>query len=179
MASTLLANRYAQAVFSLAAEHDMQSRITEELTGLNRLLEENRELRECLLNPFITGERKMAIITDLFATAFSPLTLDFLRLLVEKRREMILADITRRMNELLRKSLGILPVQLTSARPLTPDQEATVRRRLSEIFSRQVELETAVDASLLGGMVVQAESRLFDGSCRGQLAKIRYELSNN
>lgn len=176
MASNMLVNRYAQAVLSLAEEHDLQDRLTAELNSLDHLLEESRELRECLLNHFIAGERKMAIIEDLFARRFSPLTRDFLRLLIEKQREALLADITRRMNELLRERRGILPVHLTSARTLTPEQESRIRRRLSRFFNLQVELETAVDASLLGGIMIQAQSRLIDGSCRGQLNKIQYEL---
>lgn len=179
MASNLLVNRYAQAVFALAKEQDLQGQLTEELNGLDRLLEKNRELREGLMNPFIPAERKLAIITELFNRALSSLTLDFLRLLIEKRRETLLAELTRRMNALLQESLGILPVHVTSARELTPAQAAGIRQRLSQFFSRQVELETAEDASLLGGIVIQAESRQIDGSCRGQLEELRYELSKN
>jgi len=176
MASNMLVNRYAQAVFSLAEEHGLRDQLAAELNSLDHLLEKSRELRECLLNPFISGERKMAVIEELFARTFSPLTRDFLRLLIEKHREALLADITRRMNELLRESQGILSVHLTSARTLTPEQESTIRQRLARVFNLQVELETAVDASLLGGIMIQAQSRLIDGSCRGQLKKIRYEL---
>jgi len=179
MASNQLVNRYAQAVFSLAQEQGLQGQLTDELNGLDRLLEQNRELRECLQNPFIRGERKLAVIADLFTEVLSPLTRDFLRLLIEKRRGTLLADMTRRINALLRKSLGILPVHLTSAQALAPDQADMLRQRLARIFNRQVELDTAVDASLLGGIMIQAESRLIDGSCRGQLDNIRYELSLN
>lgn len=179
MPSSQLVNRYAQAVFSLAVEQGLEGRVTEELDGLSRLLRDNRELRECLLNPFIRADRKQAVITDLFAALFHPLTLNFLRLAIEKRRERILPQVAERMNELLRNSRGILPVRLTSARPLTPAQEAALRDRLSRIFSREVEMKTAVDAALLGGIVIQAESRQMDGSCRGQLEKLRYELSKN
>ncbi|MBU4200953.1 MAG: ATP synthase F1 subunit delta [Verrucomicrobia bacterium] len=179
MASNQLVHRYAQAVFSLAQEHGLQDRLAEELNSLDRLLEQNRELRECLQNPFIPGERKLAVIADLFTQALSPLTRDFLRLLIEKRRVTLLADMTRRINALLRESLGILPVHLTSAQALNQEQEAAIRQRLARLFNRKVEMNTTVDASLLGGIMIQTESRLIDGSCRGQLDNIRYELSLN
>lgn len=179
MASNQLVNRYAQAGFALAQAQGLQDQLTEELNSLDRLLEQNRELRECLQNPFIPGERKLAIIADLFDQVFSQLARDFLRLLIEKRRGTLLADVTRQINALLRESLGILPVRLTSAQALHPEQAAAIRQRLARIFNHQVELEMQVDAALLGGIMIQTESRLIDGSCRGQLDNIRYELSLN
>jgi len=179
MPSSPLVNRYARALFSLAEEQALPDRVVDELNALERLLRDNRELRECLLNPFIPGERKQAVVAELFDAVFIPLTRNFLQLLIEKRREPILAEITRRINDLLRQSRGILPVRLTSAQTLTPGQITTIRDRLSRIFKRQVELETAQDAGLLGGIVIQAEYRLIDGSARGQLDNIQYELSRN
>ncbi len=177
--SSPLVNRYAQAVFSLAMEQGLQGQVVDELNAFERLLQDNRGLRECLLNPFIPGERKQAVVAELFDAVFLPLTRNFLRLLITKRREPIMAGITRRVNDLLRQSRGILAVRLASAQKLTAEQAATIRDRLSLIFKRQVELETAQDAELLGGIVIQAGYRLIDGSIRGQLDNIQYELSRN
>lgn len=177
MAASLLVNRYAAAVFALAQEQNLQDRLAHELNSLSRLLEQNRELRACLLHPFIPGERKLAVIAELFAGVLAPLTRDFLALLIKKRRAALLADVTRQINALLRESRGILPVRLTSAQALGSGQTAAIRQRLGRIFKRQVELELAVDASLLGGIMIQAESRLIDGSCRGQLENMRYALA--
>jgi F-type H+-transporting ATPase subunit delta len=113
----------------------------------------------------------------LCAAIWHPLTINFLRLLIEKRRLPILAEIARRVNELLRESRGILAVKLTLALAPAPAQLAALRERLARIFERQVELETAVDPELLGGIVIQAADRLVDGSCRGQLDRIRTELA--
>ncbi len=179
MPSSPLVNRYAQAVFSLATEQGMQEQVADELNALERLLQDNRALRECLLNPFIPGERKQAVVAELFDAVFLPLTRNFLGLLIAKHREPILVEITRQVNDLLRQSQGILPMQLTSAQALTAGQTTTIRDRLSRIFNRRVELETAQDAGLLGGIVIQAEYHLIDGSARGQLDKIQYELSRN
>ncbi len=179
MASSPLVNRYAQAVFDLAAEQTAQDRVVEELGALERLWRESRELRACLRDPFLPGARKQAVVGALFGQRLHPLTLDFLRLLIEKKRAPLLAEIARRTGELLRQRRGILPVRLTSARRLTPEQTAAIRARLARIFRRQVELETAVEAGLLGGIMIEAEYRLIDGSCRGQLDKIQSALALN
>jgi F-type H+-transporting ATPase subunit delta len=179
MSPSPLVNRYAQAVFSMATEHGTQGRVVADLNAFESVLQESRELRECLLNPFIPGERKQAVIAALFVATFQPLTLNFLRMLIDKKRMPVLAEVTRRTSELLRQSQGILPVRLTSARMLTPGQTAAIRERLGRIFRRQVELDTTVNAELLGGIVIEADYRQIDGSCRGQLIAIQHALSNN
>lgn len=179
MPASPLANRYAQAIYALAAEANAQERVADELAAVERLLRERRDLRDCILDPFLRAERKQAVVSELFGPVLLPLTLNFLRLLIDKRRAPILPEVARRVNELLRRSRGILAVRVTGAAPLTPVQTAVIRGRLSRIFKRQVEMETAEDPGLLGGIVIRAEFRLIDGSCRGQLENIRHELSRN
>ncbi|NLB60332.1 MAG: ATP synthase F1 subunit delta [Lentisphaerae bacterium] len=179
MATNILAQRYAKAVFSMAAKHDQQQGIIAELNGFRRLLQQNPSLRAGLLYPFIPRARKIAVLDELGARGLSPLARDFLILLIAKRREHLLAEIIRLLNELLLSSQGLLAIRLNSARALTSQQQNTITRHLAQHFGQQVILQTGVDATLLGGITIQVGQRLIDGSCRGQLEKVRYELSRN
>ncbi len=175
----LLSRQYAQAAFALAQEQGLQDKFLAELKYFQGLLSDHPELRLGLLHPLISASRKTAIIEDLFGRAGSRLTLDFLRLIIVKRRENILDDIIEQLNELLRQSQGVRQVRLVSARELSPAQVQAIRRRLMRIYGCSVELSSSVDNALLGGLTIQTQFSLLDGSCRGQLEKIRDELSKN
>ncbi len=179
LAASPLANRYAQALFALAAEQGVQDQVAGELAAFQHLLREHRPLRDCLFHPCIPSERKQAVTTELLGAKLLPLTLGFLRLLIGKRRLAILAAAAARLDELIRRSRGILPMRLASALTLTPARTEAIRERLSAIFKRRVELALETDAGLLGGITLRAESRLIDGSARGRLEAIRRELTSN
>jgi F-type H+-transporting ATPase subunit delta len=71
---------------------------------------------------------------------------------------------------------GIVRGTVTSAAPLAPEKVSALERSLSDATGKQVQFDLQVDPSLIGGVVAQIGSTVFDGSIRTQLQKIRQQL---
>jgi len=105
-----------------------------------------------------------------------PLTVTFLQVLVETGRLAGLEAILRAFELLADERLGREKAVVTSAAPLPADAQEGLRRRLSDLTGKDVYLELRQDPALLGGVVTQMGSRVYDGSLKMQLARLRDEM---
>jgi F-type H+-transporting ATPase subunit delta len=176
MASLRIARRYATALLELAAEAGVHERIYEELQGVAAVLRASGELRAVLRNPVIRTERKRAILEELFAGRVSELLLQFLRLLVEKRREPLLPDIIVAYEELFFEHTNRLAVIARSAIPLDEELQERVTQILSERTGKQVLLRPEVRPELLGGLQIQIGDTVYDGTLQHALQRLRQQL---
>ncbi len=174
MISSDIAKRYARAFFTIAAEEKRYEEFSHELGRFSAVLKENGNLRDFLANPMFDRTDKKAVLEQILArVAVSPLTANFLKLLVDKRRIGILPDIEGSYRELMDEALNRVRVTVTTPFPLTAELAARLRARLEELTGREVEMNVREDAALLGGIVVRVGDTLYDGSIRTQLNNIR------
>ena len=103
---------------------------------------------------------------------------DLLLLLAERDRLRHLAAIREVFDALVDKRLGRTRARVTSATPLAPALVAQLTRVFGEITGKQVIAETTVDPQLLAGAVVEVDGRVYDGSLRTQLAKLRQQMAS-
>jgi len=176
MASLRIARRYATALLELAAEAGVHEPIYEELQHVAAVLRASGELRAVLRNPVIRTERKRAILEELFAGRVSELLLQFLRLLVEKRREPLLPDIITAYEELFFEHTNRLAVIARSAIPLDEELQERIIQILSERTGKQVLLRPEVRPELLGGLQIQIGDTVYDGTLQHALQRLRHEL---
>jgi F-type H+-transporting ATPase subunit delta len=101
----------------------------------------------------------------------------FLALLVENRRAVLLPDIAALFEELKRESERVLKVTVRSAVPVADGQTDAIKLALKKRFGRDIELEQRVDPSLIGGAVIDAGDLVIDGSVRGRLARLESALT--
>ena len=102
----------------------------------------------------------------------------FLAELAEKRRMTLLPEVGSLYETYKRESESQLLVKVTSAMALDATQIEQLKASLKRRFKREIELETQVDASLLGGVVIDAGSEVIDGSARGRLERLATALTN-
>jgi F-type H+-transporting ATPase subunit delta len=102
----------------------------------------------------------------------------FLALLADNRRLSLLPEIAGLYDELRLEAERIVRARVTSATPLPESELATIREALRKRFGREVEVEAAVDASLIGGAVIDAGDVVIDGSLRGKLDRLQSALAN-
>jgi F-type H+-transporting ATPase subunit delta len=172
--SSDIAKRYARAFFAIAAEEKRYEAFSAELGRFSTVLKENRNLSEFLANPVFNQPDKKAVLEKILERIdVSPLTANFLKLLVDKRRIGILPDIEGSYRELMDNALRRVRVTVTTAFPLTDAVAARLRARLEELTGREVEMNVREDRTLLGGIVVRVGDTLYDGSIRTQLNNIR------
>ena len=177
---TGLAGRYAPAVFELALEERALDTLAADLAQLQTLLLESADLARLVRSPVITrDEQARAMKAVLESAKASELTRHLVLLLAEKRRMFALSDIIRAFESLLAKHRGEIAATVISARALSADETAELKRTLKDKLGREPMLRTQVDAKLLGGLVVKVGSRMIDSSLRSKLDSLRAAMKGN
>ena len=172
-----LAGRYALAIFELAQEERAVETVAADFAALKQLMEKSPELTRLIRAPVFSREEQAAGMNGvLHRMEAAPLTRRFILLLASKRRLFALADIVRAFGSLVAKQKGEMSAQVTSARPLSADETSELKSILRSKLSKDVILETRLDPSLLGGLIVKVGSRMIDSSLRTKLNGMRMAM---
>ncbi len=167
--------RYAQALYEAARARDRVEEVRAALAEIVQAQEEVPELKAVLLNPELDSASKAELIDSLMAGE-QPLFRNFVRLLAEKDRLSTLAGVRGEFEALVAMGERRLQVTLTTARELSSEEERSLVERIEAGVGRAIEARHKVDPDLLGGLLVEAGSRRFDGSVRGRIERLRKEL---
>ncbi|MEG4441611.1 ATP synthase F1 subunit delta [Microcoleus sp. F10-C6] len=177
--STEVLQPYASALMSLAKSNNLSEQFGEDIRSLLNLLENSEELRLFLGSPLVKPQDKKAVIDRIAGSEMNPLMQNFLRLLVDKGRILFLEGIGKKYLTELRELNQTVLAEVTSAVPLSDAQQQTVREKVQAMTSaRQVEIETKIDADLIGGVVIKVGSQVIDASLRGQLRRLGIRLNS-
>jgi F-type H+-transporting ATPase subunit delta len=172
-----IARKYAQALIELALEDKQQERCRREIESFGVLIRENEQLWGLFTGPAGDTElRRSALDAVLSKTDYLGLVANFIRLLMDKERLVLIGDIARAYGRLLDEHEGKMKARVVSAAALADSEIAEIRKRLSAALKRDIILETSVDPSLIGGAVAYVGGLVFDGSIRTQLSTIRDNL---
>jgi F-type H+-transporting ATPase subunit delta len=171
-----VARRYAAALFAQAKKTDALQRIEADLALVAEAMTRTPMLRSMLAQPQVTEARKKQSLRNAFGDQISPATLAFLNLLVDKRRADLLVTAQAEFTRMSRDYRNVARATATSAVPLTPEQTAALEASLEARTGKDIELETAVDPSLIGGVLVRIGDTVLDGSVRGSLDRLREQL---
>ena len=171
-----LAKRYGQALWALAVAQSIQRQVTDELKALAVLVGRDRLLHDCLADPTVPLGAKQSILGEIMMPEFHPLTRRFVGLLVKKRRVALLASILQFLEANLDNQDGRCQVSVASALPVTDADRADLLRRLTHWLNKKVDLKITVVPELIAGITIRVGDCLIDGSCRGQLVRMRQVL---
>jgi F-type H+-transporting ATPase subunit delta len=173
-----IAQPYAQALMSVAQSKNLTEEFGNDARALLDLLQNSQQLRNFIDNPFIASETKKSVISQVMGGG-NPYLRNFLLLLVDKRRIFFLDQILKQYLALLRQLNQTVLAEVTSAVPLSSEQEEAIKQKVIGITNaRQVELETRVDSELIGGVIIKVGSQVIDASLRGQLRRLSLRLTN-
>ncbi len=174
---TGVAGRYASALFDLAREQDALDAVARDLEAVSAMLEESPELGRALKSPVVKSDVKTGIARSLGEKAgFNDLTVRFLGVLGEQERLDLLADMVTAFETLAAEHRGEATVEVVSAVPLAPEQEQAVREMAATSLGKTVQLRTAVDPELLGGLVLRVGSRMIDASVKTKLRHLELAM---
>jgi len=182
MRMTTLARRYAGALFETAKQSDVIDvidKIESDLGLVSHSLETMPKLVEALNHPLIPRERKKAIVSNIFKDKVQAVTMRFVELVIDKRREGILPEIEPEYVRLANEWRGIVSVAVTSAVPLSKDEVTALKARLDRFTGKRTDLELQEDPDLIGGLTVRIGDTVMDGSVRGYLASLREQMRGN
>ncbi|MGQ0561140.1 MAG: ATP synthase F1 subunit delta [Gemmatimonadota bacterium] len=172
MESNTIARSYAEGVYALAEKHGIHDEFLRAFAALDVILSE-RMARVFLESPRIDAPLKKQVLRAALSDRVQPLFLNFVLLVLDKRRQRLYGAIAHEYRALVDEAAGRLHVQVTVARDPSPEMEADIRARLSEIFGKTVIAHVSVDEKILGGIVVRHGDRVIDGSLRRRLIGLR------
>jgi len=173
-----IARRYAKALMNIGQEDGKYDRYCEELDAFTAIFQQEKHLREVLRNPTFNIPRRQAIVEEIGKRlSLSPVTINFLRLLVDKDRMMYLPDITALYRELVDEAAGRARVKLLTAHDLSKKKIEELTQGLQALVGKQVIMEVAIDASLIGGVVARIGDTVYDGSVKTQLEHLKEILA--
>ena len=170
--------RYAKALFDVAKEKNVLKEIKEDIQGILAVFAESQDLNYLLTSPVYSTSQKKQVLTETFSKKVNQFTSSFLTMLVDNKREAYLKNIALYFNDLVKKDLGIQSVSIKSASELSKDAEATLVKAVKEAYNTDVELETSVDESLIGGFILRVDDKQLDASVATSLRTIKRELSD-
>ena len=163
----------AQVVNGSPTTLQVLAALGQELKDLQQIVHDNPPFRLYLADPGIGVFERKAALQHIFEGKVMPLVSDFMRLLNERGRLILLSDVAGAFDELLEDKLGKVEVDVTVARPLDPAQMEQVRKGVSAALKKDAVTHQYVDESIIGGLLIRVEDRLIDASVRHQLMAIK------
>lgn len=169
--------RYASALFELAQEEEELDQFDNELNEIYKILRNNPELEKVLYHPRIQASDKKIIMKKILTKEFSPLIINFMMLIIDKGREILLKEIIRYFQNLALEARGIIQIQVYTAMELTSKIETKLAEKLQKLTQKEVELKITVDPSLIGGIKLRIGDKIIDGTILQHLERMRENLA--
>ena len=172
-----VAGRYASALLDTATNENQLAAVEQDINNIGELIEQSDDLRRMVRSPVFSAEDQTKAIEAVLGKAgASPLTMNFFKLLVRNRRLFAAPDMIKAFKALAADARGEVQAEVTSAIALTDAQRDELSQTLKASVGKDVSLETHVDPSLLGGLVVKIGSRMIDSSLKTKLATLKTRM---
>jgi len=172
-----VATRYARALLDVVTEPgsniDPQMAM-DQWRQMAAMVAGSDELRHALLSPAVSPSRKRAVIAKLVNV--HPKVRNFLYVVIDHRRVHEIPSMVEAFEVLLDEYLGFVRAHVSSARALNDQQKASVEAQLTRLAGKKAKLEFQTDPALVAGVVARVGSKVYDGSVKGQLERLRATL---
>ncbi len=179
MQNPRLANRYAKSLIDLAVAQNELEAVHGDMLLLQSITRSNADVVALLKSPIIKADKKIKIMGAILDGKISGITSAFIRLVTQKGRESVLAQIAGEFEKQYNTLKGISRVKLTSAAPLDASLLNLIREKVETSAGRKIELETQVNPELIGGFVLETGNDLFDASVLRDLKDIKKQFLQN
>ena len=171
---TLLAERYAAALFEIADERRSLDEVAADLRQLRSMLAASADFGRLIRSPVLSRAVQGRAVAALAETAgLSRLTCDFLAVVARNRRLFAVPAMIEAYLARLAARRGEITAEVTVAQPLSEAQLAALGEQLRRSAGRRVAVDVRVDARLIGGIVVKLGSRLVDASLENRLRRLQ------
>ncbi|MBC7139070.1 MAG: F0F1 ATP synthase subunit delta [Defluviimonas sp.] len=175
--SASIAGRYASAVFDLAREGGSLATLEADVSALDAALKESPEFRDLIASPIYSRDEQARSIAAIAAMmGLSGLLANALALMASKRRLFVLPQLVQVLRDRIAAEKGEVTAEVTAASPLSAEQSDRLAATLSRTVGKTVILNTAVDESLIGGLIVKVGSKMIDTSVASKLASLQHAM---
>lgn len=173
-----IAATYAQALYELAAQEQLDEQVLQQLTVLQQSFRQEPAFIRLLSAPNLSKQERCDILDRSFRESVHSYVLNFLKILTEKGYMRHFGDCCKAYTRLYHEAHGILPVKVVTAVPLTEAQEEKLTGKLNALTGKKILLECRVDPSVLGGVRLDYDGKQVDATVQSRLDSVRDLLKN-
>jgi F-type H+-transporting ATPase subunit delta len=178
MTARMSALRYARALLDVALAEADPVVVEQEIAAAAELFKGHAGLWKVMTNPAVPAPRKRAIVDAMLPQlGVTPVVQKTLQMLASRDRIALLPEIVDAYSGKLLDHQHVVRARVTSAVPMPADRAKKLEQELAGITGRRVVMSAAVDPAIMGGVVTQIGSTVWDGSVKRQLEKIREKLA--
>ena len=173
------AQRYALALFELAAQTGHDQLVEDELAAFSKALKSSDELKSFLENPSVRVEEKQKLLARLYSKSTDPVygaLVKFYAVLLQKDRFSLIHEIAASFKRISDEAQNEAAVEIKTAVPLGAEAERAVVSRLEKMTGAKMTVKKEVDPSLVGGVLVQMKNKILDGSIHNKIQSLKREL---
>ena len=170
---TEIAKEYGCALFMLACEENEKQNYAKALEIVKNTFLEYPEYMELLSSPSIPVRERLLVIENAFTGVIPEQVLSYLLLLCEKGRMPFFMESVEEYQQLLDASERVINAKVTSAVEMTEEEKQKLISKLELMEKGKVRAEYFVDAALLGGLIVEVDGKVMDGSLRHRLRDVK------
>lgn len=165
----LVSKTYSEALFDVALEMNVIDQMKSEFDFLADILKENPDFFELIKTPKISIDEKKKILTETFSDQLSEPFMNFLRIVLDKKRGAELLEIKKAYDGRVDDHHNVVSAIVESVVPLTEEQMVSLKGKLEQLSGKSVELRNITNKELVGGIIVTMGDRVIDGSIKYKL----------
>ena len=175
--SDLISDRYASALYDLAAEKKISDLVLEDLTFLQKCIQENNDLKLLTKSPLIASSDKLNIFEKILSKQKADnLTNTFLKVISRNKRFAKLSAIISQFMNINSQKSGDVLADVTSADELSDKQKNGIRDQLKQMLGEKLSLNFNVNKKIIGGLIVKVGSKMIDSSLATKINKLKIAM---
>lgn len=176
MTKSVVAERYARAMFDLAQQQNQTKQLQEELSEVLKAFQASPELKALLESPTFTPEKKKAIVREVLVGA-SATVIHSIGVLLDNNRMNEFTNVIDAFNELAYASVGVAPATVYSTRELTDEEKQSISTAFAKKVGKTSLLITnIIEPNLIGGIRLQIGNHIYDSSVKAKLARLERQM---
>lgn len=172
-----MSKEYGTALFMLAKENGAENEYADALETVLTAFHQNPDYINFLASPSIPKQERIDAVEQAFGISVPEHIVSFIKLLCERGRIFEFNDCVKEYKKLLDISKHISVAQVTSSIELTVQEKEKLQQKLEKISGHSVVLECSVDKSLLGGIIIEMDGKIIDGSLQRRLHEVKDVIS--
>jgi len=176
MKDLVVAKKYAHALFAEAQAKNELRAAQQGLEEFVRVAKLRASVRQVLAHPFISVDEKTRMIHSALGEFATPLLERFLMLLIAKRRLDLIFAIAQEFEAEVDRFMNVQSLRVRTAFAMSETQQKQLQGKLEAWLGSKVRMDVQVDATLIGGLIIQTRDQVLDQSLKGQLTKLRHQL---
>lgn len=169
--------RYSLALYGLAEEKGLLNDVSKDISICINLIKSNRNLELFFTSPAIPKIKKISVVGEIFKGRISDLSLNFIKLLIDRGRGEIILIVFEDFVNLKKEKDGILDVRVKTAIEISDEEKTLMKKKIDDYTGKDGHLYFERDSSIIGGFVAKIGDTILDGSIKRQLELLKEKFS--